>query len=112
MTFKRILCPTDFSEASGPALKYASALARRYGAHLTVLHVVPSFDPVVVPTPGIMYPVQGVSAISREDVLHDVGRVVTDARVECDQVLPSRPKPAILPGSSSSEPSRRPPIWS
>jgi nucleotide-binding universal stress UspA family protein len=37
--FRRICCPTDFSEASREALREGSQLARRYGAGLTVLHV-------------------------------------------------------------------------
>jgi nucleotide-binding universal stress UspA family protein len=37
--FRRICCPTDFSEASRQALLEASDLARRNRASLTVLHV-------------------------------------------------------------------------
>ena len=46
--FKQIICPVDFSESSVRALAYATALARWYDAHLTVLHVVPTFDPMQV----------------------------------------------------------------
>ena len=38
----QILVPTDFSEHSSRALGYAAALARRLGAKLVLLHVVPS----------------------------------------------------------------------
>jgi nucleotide-binding universal stress UspA family protein len=37
---KNILMPTDFSEASAYAARYACALAKEYGARLHVLHVV------------------------------------------------------------------------
>ena len=37
----RILVPTDFSGASHAALEYGCALARAFGAHLSVLHVAP-----------------------------------------------------------------------
>jgi len=37
--FNRICCPTDFSEASRPAMELAARLARRDGAGLTILHV-------------------------------------------------------------------------
>jgi nucleotide-binding universal stress UspA family protein len=50
VTFTKILYPTDMSEASRPALDYAVAVARSYGARLTVLHAVPPFEPLVVPT--------------------------------------------------------------
>jgi len=46
--FKRILCPVDFSELSTRSLAHAAALARWYEAQLSVLHVVPTFDPVQV----------------------------------------------------------------
>lgn len=79
ITFERILCATDLSDASVPSLKYACALARRFAAHLTVLHAVPSFDPVVVGAPGMMYPMQIVSPVSRDDVLHHMRQLVTSA---------------------------------
>lgn len=40
-TFKKILCPTDFSEASYVALPTAADLARQCGAQLLLVHVVP-----------------------------------------------------------------------
>jgi nucleotide-binding universal stress UspA family protein len=39
IALERILCPVDFSEFSAGAAAQAGALARRYGAHLTFLHV-------------------------------------------------------------------------
>lgn len=39
LEFRRILCPVDFSAASTGALKAAAALARRFDASLTLLHV-------------------------------------------------------------------------
>ncbi|MGH9834276.1 MAG: universal stress protein [Blastocatellia bacterium] len=40
ITIKRILCPTDFSDESDAALRYAIALAGVYGAKLLVCHCV------------------------------------------------------------------------
>lgn len=51
VTFRQVLYPTDLSEASRPALAYAAAVARRYGATLTVLHAAPPFEPLLAP-PG------------------------------------------------------------
>lgn len=39
ITLKRILVPHDFSETSEAAMKYATDLARIFGAKLHVLHV-------------------------------------------------------------------------
>ncbi|MBI3849936.1 MAG: universal stress protein [Verrucomicrobia bacterium] len=38
--FRRIIVPTDFSEASRKALPYAAAFAREFGAGIRVLHVI------------------------------------------------------------------------
>ena len=38
--FERILFATDFSENSEHAFTYALAMARQFGSHLTILHVI------------------------------------------------------------------------
>lgn len=48
LAIRRILFPTDFSEASRRAGETALALARHFGARLVVLHVIP---PVTDPDP-------------------------------------------------------------
>src|SRR4030067_528048 len=41
LPFKRILCPTDFSEPAFTALKRAEELVRHFAAELIVAHVIP-----------------------------------------------------------------------
>jgi len=43
--FKRILCPTDFSEASAEAFPYAIELGRPHGAEIFFIHVVHVLPP-------------------------------------------------------------------
>jgi nucleotide-binding universal stress UspA family protein len=45
MPLKKIICPTDFSEASYAALDKASELAEHFDAELCVLHVVEPHRP-------------------------------------------------------------------
>jgi nucleotide-binding universal stress UspA family protein len=45
LPFKKILCPTDFSEPAFTALKRAEELSRHFAAELIVAHVIP-------PVPG------------------------------------------------------------
>ena len=40
MQFRHVLAPTDFSEYSKKAVAYALELARKFGAKLTILHVI------------------------------------------------------------------------
>jgi len=47
---RRILLTTDFTEASSFAVPYAAGLARRYGAVIEVLHVVPRDWDYLAPT--------------------------------------------------------------
>lgn len=58
LTFKSILHPTDFSEASELALRMAVGLARDYQARLIVLHAL---------EPPVYYGELGVSFIPPED---------------------------------------------
>ena len=39
VTLKKILVPTDFSDASGKALEYAAVFAPQFGAAITLLHI-------------------------------------------------------------------------
>jgi universal stress protein A len=52
-SFSRILAPTDFSPNSDQAINYAIHLARRLGAKLTLLHIVPEPSALDYPMGGI-----------------------------------------------------------
>jgi universal stress protein A len=53
-TFRHILCPVDFSLHSDSAMEYAAEMAQRFGADLTILHVV--HDPLDVTCSHIPHP--------------------------------------------------------
>jgi nucleotide-binding universal stress UspA family protein len=61
---RQILCPVDFSSYSEHAMGYAAALAGKFGADLTLLHVV---APVVAAMPGEVA-VQGMLQTSAEEI--------------------------------------------
>ena len=82
ITFKHVLCPIDMSEASLRPLAYAAGFARWYNARLTVLHVVPTFDPIPVHPGALEAPVRIVYPMSREDVVGALQRTVEGAGVE------------------------------
>jgi universal stress protein A len=52
---ERILLPTDFSEFSKPAEKYACALAEQFDSELHLLHVLQDLI-ALVPEPGLAFP--------------------------------------------------------
>ncbi len=47
--FRRILCPTDFSSSADEAMERAAHLAKRDGAELVLVHVLPPVTAYVVP---------------------------------------------------------------
>jgi universal stress protein A len=53
MNIKQILFPTDFSESSDEALKYASNLASDAGARLRIVHVDELLDATIPPIPSV-----------------------------------------------------------
>lgn len=53
LQFKKILCPTDFSEPASEALSVAGELAQAFSAELIVLHVVEPLPIVEAPTEWI-----------------------------------------------------------
>jgi nucleotide-binding universal stress UspA family protein len=65
ITVDRILCPVDFSPHARRALDHAMALARWYGAKLTVLHVSAIDLPVGAITPWASPPEVHTSGIGR-----------------------------------------------
>ena len=74
--FTHVLCPIDLSESSAGALACATAFARWYKARLTVLNVVPTFDPVQVQSGQLGGPVSIVRPVSREEVLDALRQAV------------------------------------
>lgn len=51
LSVRRVLCAVDLSECSGRALSAAATFARRYEAHLSVVHVRPKTGPLVTAGP-------------------------------------------------------------
>lgn len=81
IAFTQILCPTDLGELSRRPLACAMSLARRYKAELTVLHVVPTFEPLTVRPASLAVHVQVVHPVSREEILAELQRAVDGAGV-------------------------------
>lgn len=74
--FRNILCPIDLSHSSVRPLAYAAAFARWYDARLTVLHIVPTFDPMQVRSGSLGDPVRIMYPMPREEVLDELRRAV------------------------------------
>jgi len=83
--FKHLLCPIDLSELSLRTLAYADAIAKWYHARLTVLHVVPTFEPMEVRAGGLFDPVQFIQPVPREEVLEQLRQALDAAGVPAAQ---------------------------
>jgi nucleotide-binding universal stress UspA family protein len=78
VTFRRILCPIDFSDSSLGALEYAINMAEEADAHLTVLHV--SEVPAAVAQEPFALDVdfEGIRAASASDALRKLHDLIPD----------------------------------
>jgi universal stress protein A len=103
LPFKRILCPTDFSEPALAALKRAAELARHFGAALYVVHVIPSLPgPHSFPDPQAPFTFDvplfqqelaiGAEKVLKELVSHEVAPEVSTR----NQVTTGEAAPEIL----------------
>jgi nucleotide-binding universal stress UspA family protein len=83
VALKRVLCPVDLSELSIGALACAGSIADRYRGDLSVLHVVPSFEPMEVPAGALFGPVKFVYPLPPDEIeaqLRDAMRIAGVAR--------------------------------
>jgi universal stress protein A len=82
-SFSRILAPTDFSPNSDRAVDYALQLARRLGAKLTLLHIVPEAS-------ALSYTMGGISTEEIEEWLTEAEKRLAEqlarAKVEYQEV--------------------------
>jgi nucleotide-binding universal stress UspA family protein len=83
VALKRVLCPVDLSELSIHALAYAGSIAEWYRSDLTVLHVVPTFDPMEV-RGALFDPVQFVYPMTPEQIEERLRDAVRAAGVTLD----------------------------
>jgi nucleotide-binding universal stress UspA family protein len=96
--FDRILVATDFSPNSLRAVKYSVQLAKRLGARLTILHVVPEPSALNYPMEGI--PPEEVAAWQLEAAKRLDQQVVEAkreyAKVDCVQRTAFSPREEIV----------------
>src|SRR5688572_21243155 len=79
VTFSHVLCPIDLSEPSKRALAYAVAFAEWHHARLAVMHVAPSFEPVLVTPARNEDTGEPISPVTRDDVLEALHRAAKAA---------------------------------
>jgi nucleotide-binding universal stress UspA family protein len=84
--FKRVLCTVDLSESSIRSFDHAVAVARWYDAQLTVLHIVPTFDPVHV-RGDLAESIRILNPMAREQVVEEVRRALELAAKAPDAVV-------------------------
>ena len=79
IAIKRILVPTDFSDNSIPAVRYAAELAEKFGADLVLLHVVQDLALVlpdaVMPTPVAAPDLDEMIAAAKSGIANVVARL-------------------------------------
>lgn len=94
--FKQILCPVDLSDSSVRPMAYAAAVAGWYGGQVTLLHVVPTFEPMEVRAGALYDPVRIVHPMTREQVIAELERAAEAAGIAgaAPQLLAEAGEPA------------------
>jgi len=84
MRLERILFPTDFSEGSDEAMRYAAALAKDYQAILYVLYVIPEIIGAnwYIPHPSVQEIYQDLEVRGKAEMEKYVRRIQGPERVE------------------------------
>ena len=96
LSFRRVLCPVDFSPISKRALNHAAAVARWYEAELVVLHVIP-FMPTVFGFPAAV-DAAAVGAADADAVVPELTAFVAEAAS-----VVSGPRMVVRSGSPAVE---------
>lgn len=92
----RLCCPVDFSESSRVAMKMAARTARRFGAELTLVHVMP--PPV---TRALDVPASAAEVLAA--AAHEAGQALERWSADAEQIS-GRPAAArILSGDPAAE---------
>jgi nucleotide-binding universal stress UspA family protein len=87
LTVKKILCPTDFSEASKRALDLAVPIAEKFDAQIYLVHVVPVI-PHVAPSPTYHFDVPEYQRLLRSDAERELQSVAKSlSPVKTHQIL-------------------------
>lgn len=103
LPLKKILCPTDFSEASYEGLRVAEEIALHFSAELCVVHVIPPIPTSIPPTIPAPVPSPAFDLVSYQQELEEQARRtlqdVADRKISKDL----RIKPIIAHGAAADE---------
>ena len=96
--FSHFVVPTDFSPNSEKAIDYAVQLARRLGAKLTLLHVVPEPSALDYSIEGIsLKEIEGWAAEAEKRLAQELARAQAEyGNVESIQVTALHPRDEIV----------------
>lgn len=99
MKIRSILLPTDFSDCGNYALRYASSLARTFGASIICVHVI---EPMV-PTVGYSGMTEPLPIADITDQLEDSAERELPKLAGCDECAGLQVEEVIVHGEASSE---------
>jgi len=93
LPFRKILCPTDFSQPSYEALKVGSELARHFKAQLCVVHVVSltpiATNPMIPTTFDVVAYQKELEASAREQLEEVMKKYVSSELKTCVPIVTS-----------------------
>lgn len=97
ISYRNILCPTDFSEASNAALTHAEDLARRLDANLVLAHVV---EPLMAP---IEYGVPSAALVGYGDAARARARIHLETAAHALRTRGVRTRVIVTAGAAAGQ---------
>ncbi|MBU1049954.1 universal stress protein [Candidatus Bipolaricaulota bacterium] len=98
LPFKKILCPTDFSEPACKAIKAAGEMAEKFSAELILLHVVGPVPVLETPT-GLA----GFDIAAYQQELSDSAKISLKSRVEKHVAKSVNARSIVVHGEAAHE---------
>ena len=100
VSIRRILVPTDFSDCATLAVRYAAELAAKFGAELTLLHIVPdtvlALPDAVMPSPVMTPDLNALTEAGRTGLANLVAALELESRHPRAEVRIGSPEREIV----------------
>jgi len=101
--FKKILCPTDFSDASYESLSVANELSLHFSSKLIVLNVVPKVPTVYVQPPMTPVPPEPFNIMQYERDMKKSSKEMLDRIIDKEVSNEVDVNPVVVPGNAAGE---------
>jgi nucleotide-binding universal stress UspA family protein len=98
LEIRKIMIPTDFSESSSHAMEYGAQLAKKVGAKILLLHVIPlgSYVSAASSAPVPVEAIEALAQTARNEISKTGKALQTSHGIAVDVMVTDGPAPAVI----------------